>query len=162
MDVGALFAAHHRSLVRYLYRLSGDADLADDAAQEAFFRLQQRPPAHGRELRAWLFTVGTRALLDQTRTDRRRRTIAHAHAPELVGSTRGPEQHLEAAESRRLVREALDALNEGERTALLMREEGFTHREIAESIGTTTKSVGTILARALTKLAKRLPLDEEA
>ena len=45
---------------------------------------------------------------------------------------------------------------------LLMREEGFSHREIAEAVGTTTGSVGTMIARALDKLAARLQLDEEA
>jgi DNA-directed RNA polymerase specialized sigma24 family protein len=40
-----------------------------------------------------------------------------------------------------------------------MREEGFAHREIAEALETTTGSVGTLLARALDRLASRLPLD---
>ena len=42
-----------------------------------------------------------------------------------------------------------------------MREEGFAHREIADAIGTTTGSVGTMIARALDKLAERLSLDGE-
>jgi DNA-directed RNA polymerase specialized sigma24 family protein len=41
-----------------------------------------------------------------------------------------------------------------------MREEGFAHHEIAETVGTTTKSVGTMIARALEKLARHLELDE--
>jgi len=45
---------------------------------------------------------------------------------------------------------------------LLMREEGFAHREIAEAVGTTTASVGTMIARALDKLARLLPLDADA
>ena len=65
------------------------------------------------------------------------------------------------AEARRQVRQALAELNEKERSVLLMREEGFAHREIAEAVGTTTKSVGTMIARALEKLAQRLDLDRE-
>jgi DNA-directed RNA polymerase specialized sigma24 family protein len=42
-----------------------------------------------------------------------------------------------------------------------MREEGFAHREIAEAVGTTTGSVGTLIARALDRLAQQLPLDAE-
>ena len=54
-------------------------------------------------------------------------------------------------------------INYTERIALLMREEGFVHREIAEAIGTTTGSVGTLLARAIAKAAARLePLREDA
>ena len=65
------------------------------------------------------------------------------------------------ADTREDLSRNLDALNEKERTMLLMREEGFTHREIAEAVGTTTKSVGTMVARALRKLASELPLDRE-
>ena len=59
------------------------------------------------------------------------------------------------------MREALATLSDKERAVLLMREEGFTHREIAEAVGTTTGSVGTMIARALDKLAQRLDLDAE-
>jgi DNA-directed RNA polymerase specialized sigma24 family protein len=37
-----------------------------------------------------------------------------------------------------------------------MREEGFSHREIAVAVGTTAGSVGTLLARALQRLATHL------
>jgi RNA polymerase sigma factor (sigma-70 family) len=63
---------------------------------------------------------------------------------------------LERTEARAAVRRALACLSEKERTILLMREEGFSHREIAEAVGTTTGSVGTMFARALTKLESGL------
>jgi RNA polymerase sigma factor (sigma-70 family) len=72
-----------------------------------------------------------------------------------------PAAQLERQETRRLVREAMDCLSEKERTALLMREEGFSHREIATAVGTTTKSVGTLLVRAFDKLAERLHTEDE-
>jgi DNA-directed RNA polymerase specialized sigma24 family protein len=59
------------------------------------------------------------------------------------------------------VRAALQELETRDRTILLMREEGFSHREIAGAVGTTEKSVGTMIARALAKLAQRLDLDAE-
>lgn len=68
---------------------------------------------------------------------------------------------MERDEARRRVRDALAALSEKERIALLMREEGFKHREIAAAVGTTTASVGTLVARALTKLAGHLGLNSE-
>lgn len=37
----------------------------------------------------------------------------------------------------------------------------FSHREIAEAVGTTTGTIGTMIARAPDKPAERLPLDEE-
>ena len=73
-----------------------------------------------------------------------------------------PDEALERVDQRRRVRAALDRLSEKERTVLLMREEGFAHREIAAAVGTSTGSVGTMIARALRKLAAELPPETEA
>lgn len=157
-----LFDRHHRSLVRYLVRLTGDADLAADAAQEAFVRLlQQQPrPAHAR---AWLFRVATNVVRDSARRAHRHRVLggsgrvlgAHGDSPGA------PDRTIERESARALVREALEALSPKERQALLMREEGFAHREIAEALDTTTGSIGTLLRRAIRKAARRLGVPEE-
>jgi RNA polymerase sigma factor (sigma-70 family) len=163
-DVAQLFDEHHQSLYRYLVRLCGDADVAADAAQEAFLRLVERPPPVGGAERAWLFKVATNAVLEGARTRVRRiRLLAGAPARTPAGDPpRDPHELVEADERRRRVSEALAALSEKERTALLMREEGFSHREIAEAVGTTTGSVGTLVARALNRLAGSLALDRES
>jgi RNA polymerase sigma-70 factor (ECF subfamily) len=162
MDVSGLFAEHHAPLFRYLSRLTGDPDVAEDAAQEAFVKLVERPPAPG-ETRAWLYRVGTNAAWLALRTRGRRRRLLDA-APERapVGDAPpAPDAAAEVAEVRARVRAALDALGEKERQILLMQQEGFRYREIAEAVGTTTQSVGTMLARALKKLAAELRLDDE-
>jgi RNA polymerase sigma factor (sigma-70 family) len=74
----------------------------------------------------------------------------------LPGPAPDPAAAPERAEVVGRVRAALAALSERDRTILLMREEGFTHREIADAVGTTTQSVGTLIARALDKMAGAL------
>ena len=164
MRVESLYEAHRPALVRYLARFAGDPDLAEDAAQEAFVRLAERPPARDENLRAWLFTVATRIAVDQARARRRQENLLEAGGddPALGEPPDPPDEALDRARLRRRVRVALDALDEKERTVLLMREEGFAHKEIAVAVGTTTKSVGTMIARALKKLADRLPPGIEA
>jgi RNA polymerase sigma factor (sigma-70 family) len=146
--------------MRYLVRLTGDADVAADALQETFVRLMTRPPRDERA-KTWLFTVATNVAREGGRTATRRRGLLRAVPPEaLVGDgARDPAAELQRAEHRRLVSDALAALSERDRTALLMREEGFSHEEIARAVHTTTKSVGTIIARALRKLAGALHAD---
>jgi DNA-directed RNA polymerase specialized sigma24 family protein len=96
---------------------------------------------------------------DATRT-RRARLLEGAPGRAPVGDPPLDAQaRLEVEERRRVVSAALLALSGKERTALLMQQEGFSHREIADTVGTTTGSVGTLLARALEKLASALPLD---
>lgn len=162
MDPARLFEEHHSSLFRYLVRLTGDADAAQDAAQEAFARLVAARPRE-QNLRAWLFTVATNVVRNRANARRRRLTLMAASPGRVpvADPLPDPEQAAIAESERDRVRAALDRLNEKERMVLLMREEGFTHREIAAAVGTTTGSVGTMIARALDRLAALLPLDAE-
>jgi RNA polymerase sigma-70 factor (ECF subfamily) len=158
-----IFARHHAELFRYAARFTGDGDLAEDVVQDAFVRLSEKPPRDDGQLRAWLFRVTTTIAIDAMRTSRRRLSLVEAR-PDAVPvplSTPDPAEVAEREELRASVRAALATLNEKERAVLLMREEGFAHREIAEAVGTTTGSVGTMYARALDKLAQRLELDAE-
>ena len=157
MNVEQIFAEHYDGLFRYLVKLTGDPDAAADAAQEAFVRLVEREP-NGAQIRAWLFRVATNVVRDDSRV-RRRRIELLRESPDRAPIGDAPvnaEAELEIREKRKMVRGALDALNEKERTILLMREEGFSHQEIAEAVGTTTKSVGSMIARAFNKLSAEL------
>jgi RNA polymerase sigma factor (sigma-70 family) len=161
--VAALYARHAEPLRRYLARFTGDPDLAADITQEAFVRLLERRPAE-HMARPWLFRVATNLALDTARTAGRRRTLALQGRAHLSHADPAPppERDAERNAARGIVHAALAALSEKERMALLMREEGFAHREIAEAVGTTTGSVGTLLARALRKAAARLgPIRED-
>ncbi len=162
MDAAVLFREHHRALLRYLVRLTGDEDAAADAAQESFARLLRRAPQLENP-RAWLYRVATNLVREQARTRRVRLRIlagAPARVP-IADDPPGPAEAVATLERRGAVRRALARLSWKERTVLLMRDEGFKHREIAEAVGTTTKSVGTMVARALDKLAAELDLDRE-
>lgn len=129
--------------------------------QETYIRLVERPPSDSTGIRAWLFTVATNLARDDYKLSARRRRLLMGNAdvladpPEVVDT-------VERAEARARVRSALATLSEKERVLLLMREEGFKHREIAAAIGTTTGSVGTLIARALAKLAEQLDRTGEA
>ena len=161
IDPAALFSEHHPALFRYLSRMTGDPDLAEDAVQQAFMRLIEKPPAPG-NVRAWLFQVAINAARFAQRTHGRRARILN-NAPQrapVADVPASPDAVTEQEEERSRVRRALDALSERDRTILLMREEGFSYREIAEAVGTTTQSVGTLISRAMAKLAAELRLEE--
>ncbi|MEO5510648.1 MAG: sigma-70 family RNA polymerase sigma factor [Longimicrobiales bacterium] len=149
MDFAALFEALYPSVYRYVLRLTGDADVAEDVAQEAFVRLlrQTLPEA---EVRPWLFTVATNLVRDGARKSERRIRLLAA-APPLVSRPMPADERVEQKESVSAVRIVLDQLPERDRQLLLMREEGFKYEEIASVIGVAPASVGTLIARALRK-----------
>lgn len=158
--MGQLYATHAPSLYRYLAQLTGDDDVAADIVQDTFLRFIRGTPTNG-SLRGWLFRVGTNAARDHWRLKRGRGLLLDRATPEeLHVHAHDPEDDLSRREQRRAVRAALAGLHERDRVALLMREEGFTHAEIADAIGTTTKSVGTVIARALGRLASALGVEQ--
>ena len=161
-DPEKLFAEHYEGLFRYLIRLTGDPDLAADIAQESFVRLIERKPAN-KGLRSWLYRVATNLVRDHARVRSRRLELLQESPDRTPHGDPPPsaQQALEIAETREMVREALSGLNERDQSVLLMREKGFSHNEIAEAVGTTTKSVGSIIARALRKLSDRIAMQTE-
>lgn len=144
-------------------RYTGDPDLAEDVVQDVFVRLAERPPRDQSQLRGWLFRAATTMAIDALRGARRRLHLAQTQVDRLPMADPPPDPSVEVVreEQRQKVRVALAALSEKERAVLLLREEGFAHREIAVTVGTTTGSVGTMIARALEKLARHLDLDAE-
>jgi RNA polymerase sigma factor (sigma-70 family) len=157
VDLNALYHEHSEALTRYLTRLTGDRDSAADAAQEAFSRLLSQPPARNDNLRAWLYTVATNVVRDGWKKQQTAlRLVQHQDGVPTTTASPDPHDLVERSERQRAVRKVLDRLSARDRTVLLMREEGFSHREIAAAVDTTTKSVGTMIARALRKFADEL------
>jgi RNA polymerase sigma-70 factor (ECF subfamily) len=149
VDIDALFEALYPAVYRYVLRLTGDADIAEDVAQEAFVRLLRQSLPES-EVRPWLFTVATNLVRDGARkTERRTRLLAGA--PPLVSRPMAADEKVEQKESVGAVRIVLDQLPERDQQLLLMREEGFKYDEIARVIGVAPASVGTLIARALKK-----------
>lgn len=151
MDYDRLFDRVYPALFRYLQRMTGDADAAEDAAQEAFVRLtEQSLPEE--EARPWLFTVATNLVRDRARKESRHRRL-ETHVP-TPRTPPGPDISTERKERIAVVREALNELSERDRTMLLMREEGFKYAEIADAVDVAPGSVGTLLARAARRFEK--------
>lgn len=158
MDFDAVFTKLYPSLFRYLQRLTGDDDVAEDIAQESFVRLLRQPLPEA-EVRPWVFTVAMNLVRDRARkNDRRQRLLTTA--PELVRRPPLPDEDAERSERINVVRQVLSRLPERDRQLLLMREEGFKYDEIARVIGVAPASVGTLIARALKKFVAEFEAHE--
>ena len=83
-------------------------------------------------------------------TNRARLLQVHGHD---VSSEETPAEQVERADRVAMVRHALLQLSDRDRKLLLLREEGFAYKELAEAIGVDPSSVGTLLARARRRFA---------
>ncbi len=156
MDFDGLFDSFYPKLRRYCHRLTGDPDLGDDAAQEAFVRLLERGPTGTDDgLRSWLFTVATHLIRDRARVSENRRRLLDGN-PVLPAGPPDPEEEVVREERRERARRALAVLSHRDRSLLLMREEGLSYKELAAAVDVAPGSVGTLLARARRRFAAAL------
>jgi RNA polymerase sigma-70 factor, ECF subfamily len=149
---GDLFERHHQSVFRFLRRMQGSAQDAEDLTQEVFLRVLRALDGYEeRQLeRAWLFRIARNVLLDHRRARGRvpaSEPIADAH---VVSLRPGPPTRL-------VLDEALGRLGEAEREAFLMREVGgLGYIEIGAATGATPDAVRSRIHRARLALRKTL------
>ncbi|WP_207867042.1 sigma-70 family RNA polymerase sigma factor [Pseudomonas sp. 58(2021)] len=149
--VQALYSRHHGWLDGWLRARLGNAADAADLAQDTFVRLLQRTERlELKAPRAFLRTIARGLVIDHWRREEIERayleTIAHL-----------PEAETPSAEARALVIELLESiarmlegLKPKVRQAFLLAQcEGLTHKQIAEQMGLSLRSVERYVADAL-------------
>ena len=152
---------NHR-LITVLHHLLGNADEAEDLAQEVFLRVYRvrkkyRPRA---KFSTWLFTIANNLALNTLRSRQRKPVVplnvrdsgplGPRPAEQLVKDRLNqPVQHMQQQELAGIVRKALDELNERQRVAVVLNKfEDMNYAEIAEVMGLNTKGVKSLLRRA--------------
>jgi RNA polymerase sigma-70 factor (ECF subfamily) len=170
----ALVERHHDDLLRFLIRLGGDRQIAEDAFQEAFLQVHLSLGSFdtSRRFRPWLFTIAANKARDLLRRKGRRQTL-ELSAP--IGSSGGasgneggsfidlleidipaPDAAMEDREQDELVQRALDKLSEPLREILLLAYfQRLTYAQIADDLGIPLGTVKSRLHAAVASFAKR-------
>ena len=158
-----LYRRHNDAIYRYLLRLCGHRDSADDIFQEVWGKIVKarktyRPTA---KFTTFLYRVAHNCFIDHVRRNRRH-SMNTVLEPELHGD---PGESLETATERSLARErlevALTTLPEEQRDAFLLREEGgLSVEQIASVTGCNRETAKSRLRYAVSKL--RSAIDEPA
>jgi RNA polymerase sigma-70 factor, ECF subfamily len=119
------FERHRRYLRAVAYRMLGSVTEAEDALQEAWLRLDRRPPDDTADLRPWLTTVVGRISLDMLRARRsRREEYAGSWLPEpIVVADDSPEDEAVLADAVGLaLLVVLETLTPAERLAFVLHD----------------------------------------
>ena len=145
-DAEVLFALHRQGVFRYLCRVVGRPDTAQDLTQEVFLRVTRArvPDTDSSGHRAWVFKIARNLVLNHLR-DRAR----HGQAVELVEAPHPATQELTIA-----LQQALGALADVDRDVFLLRESaGLTYDEIAAACELSVEAVRGRLRRARQELS---------
>lgn len=179
--LAALYDRHAASIYATAYRLTGDRQVAEEVVQEAFLALWNRAdtfdPSAGTAA-GWLRAIGRNRAIDRLRAMGRRPLVVATSAAEglgdeadgsierslahgtLVGGSSaepGPEARAELDEVHDLLRAAIGAMAEDERTVIaLAYGDGLSQSEIAARLDWPLGTVKTRTRRALRHLREVL------
>ena len=143
---GELVRHHHPGVVNVVYRMCGDVELAEDAAQDAFIRVWLHLPSFqpGTSLRNWIYRIAINAALDVLRREPKT-SMVDLETFSMPDSLAGPETVLLEKERALIVQRAILSLTEANRSILTLREYGgLSYQEIAATLNIP---LGTVMSR---------------
>ncbi|MFF7726826.1 RNA polymerase sigma-70 factor [Streptomyces sp. NPDC008001] len=145
------FTEHRPLLFTIAYEMLGSATDAEDVLQESYLRWSAVDPATVEHPRAYLVRVVTRQALNHLRAVRaRREEYVGSWLPEPIRTAPGVSEDAILAESVSMAMMlVLETLSPAERAVFVLHDVfGYTHGEIAASIGRTEVSVRQTAHRA--------------
>ena len=152
----ALYDAHVDRVFRLVYRMAGDLHRAQDYTQETFIRAFSRLAEFRGEaaLSTWLGSIAISVTLNGLRKARRQSEREVALNDEIpVGRL----AHQAEPDLKTRMARAIDELPEGYRAVFVMHDvEGYTHEEIAASLGVHPGTSKAQLFRARARLRQAL------
>jgi RNA polymerase sigma-70 factor (ECF subfamily) len=150
VDFHSLFERHSRDVYRFALYLSGDPSLAEEIAQETFVRAWVVPgKISGGTVKAYLLTIARNLYL----AERKRAGRQVALDSNLPDPRPGPEAVAWGRLELDVVFEALQALPEANRAALLMHaQDGLPYVAIASALGLLIPAVRVRIHRARIKI----------
>ena len=141
-----LVCMHAQGVRNVIYRMCGDAQIAEDAAQETFIQAWLHLAAYRPQmsLRNWLYRIAINAATDMLRKEKHILPNALDELP-LKDPQLGPEALFSQEERAVVIQNAVLSLPEASRAVLVLREyEGLSYHEIADSLNIP---IGTVMSR---------------
>ena len=165
-----LVNAYKQRVFAFAFRFLGNAEDAEDAAQEVFVKIYNAKDKYAPQAKfsTWVFTITRNTclnLLDKRKkkglfVSLEERTVPDEDGPGLqVADTKDlpPAELLINKELAAAVKAALNALPENQRTAVLLcRYDDLSYEAIAEVMDCSVKAVKSLLHRAKVNLKEKL------
>ena len=148
------FTLHHRAVFATARAVVRDSAVAEEVTQEVFLKLYRHlDSAPGDELlRPWLLRV----TLNEARNTIRgqSRSLARDTAYQKTSDQPVQQAEYESRQQLEAARRALDKIKEPMRSCLLLRQQGLSYREIAQTLSLKENYVGSLVARARKEFAR--------
>ncbi len=160
-DLEAIFRQHQRQVLNAAYRVTGNAQDAEDVLQTVFLRLARREGGSplSDSLAGYLHRAAVNAALDVVRSRKSARSTAlesvEPSLPAAVDDDPGERQQVHELRDR--LREALSRLNPKAAEIFALRYfEGYGNHEIAKMLGTSRSTINVTLHRTRNRIKEEL------
>lgn len=151
------FSLHHRTVFRTARSVVHDCGLAEDVTQEVFIRLYKHMDTitDAEMLRPWLIRVALNVARNTLRGNIRANTRDENYVKETAeNNVFSVETRYEEQAGVNEINRALNKVKEPLRSCLILKQQGLSYREIAESLSLNETSIGTYVARARTEFLR--------
>jgi RNA polymerase sigma-70 factor (ECF subfamily) len=160
------YRQHLRDVYNYTYYRTSNHHDAEDLTTQTFiqayrhFERAQRE-SNGRPLRPWLIRIAHNLAANYYR-DRARKPTSVLEEAETIGDARDTEQIVEGREEFVRVLEAVGALPDDRREALIMRFAlGMDNKEISRALGRSEGATKVLIHRAIKQLEEQVGLPSQ-
>lgn len=161
-----LVERHQYRIVGTVAKMLGRETDAEDIAQQVFVRVCQSASRYepGAKFTTWLLTITRNLVFNEMRRRRRSKLVEmqsdedeERFAQHADSNARSPASSAQDAELQSAISDAIGALPEAQRMAVVLRRyEELSYEEIADILNTSVPSVKSLLFRARTELRERL------
>lgn len=154
-----LLEAYQRPVFNLCYRMLGNAQDAEDAAQETFLRAYQSLKRYdnNRPFSTWLLSIAAHYCIDQIR--KRRVQIVSVEdlpTPDLPEPSPGMESNLSKKEEQQRIKAVIGKLDEMDRAAVVMYYwYDFSYEEICQALSLSISALKSRLHRARRMMAEQ-------
>ncbi len=145
------FSLHHRTVFRAARSIVQDPALAEDVTQETFLRLYRYLDSISDQemLRPWLIRVAINVARNTVRGNIRANTRDENYVKETgTFEAASVETDYEETAGVNDIYRALNKIKEPLRSCLILKQQGLSYKEIAQSLELNESSIGTFIARA--------------
>lgn len=155
---GHLYDIHFTRIYSYVYRKTGDRQVAEDLTSDTFMKALANIKGYkhtGQPFVAWLYRIASNVVTDHYRS--RRVVSSLDEGVQLAATGTDPEEAALALDDQQAVARAIQTLSPDQQEVVLLRfSAGLRLREIAQVVGKTEGAVKALMFRALGGLKGKL------
>ncbi|MEH7884176.1 sigma-70 family RNA polymerase sigma factor [Bacillus sp. JJ1609] len=160
-----LYDRYEKILFSFLYKMTQDYDLAEEALQEVFLKIWKGTGEYDEskgKFTSWLFTMARNSAIDIIRKKKVKPSVPIDDINHMVSDDQSVEEKAEWHEEKVRVQEAVSKLSDDQRGMIqLMYFKGYTQQKISEDYNIPLGTVKSRIRLALKNLKKSLVFEHE-